>query len=201
MKLYSHTIILKSQHIENITVFQHLFADEQSECFSSLVNLLLVLGYTHFYVCFLIGPSKFRVTLTQNSTPGLHHLRVILFSSMVSWITFARLSWSPFLDSVVVSQLPAGCRTNSLSFHAQMCPAQRDRSVWSLPWAAKCQLLLPAMSIDFWRIFFPNFEPGYIFLKLLFSLTFCALNRVKCFYFSSLSWLNSSTLLLLVWFR
>lgn len=146
------------------------------------------------------GPSKFRVTLTLNSTPSLHHLGVILFLSMASWMTFARLSWSPFLDSVVVSQLPAGAGpTASASMPrcaqpkgiGQFGRSHGQRSVNSF------SLLCLQASGEF---FFSNFEVGYIF-KLLFNLTFCVLNRVKCFYFSSLSWLNSSTLLLLVWFR
>lgn len=78
------------------------------------VTYAWVLWFSHIFMFVSwFGQSKFRVTLTLSSPWGLHHLHVILFSSMASWLTFARalglgLSWSPFLDSAVILQLPAG---------------------------------------------------------------------------------------------
>lgn len=130
-----------------------------------MVSLLLMPEPCGFYkslcLCLGFGQTIFRITPTQRwfakasiacRSSCFHLCRV---GSHLQQLLAFGFSWSPFLDSVVILQLPTGTRHRAAA--SAPCPrfalSQRHRSIWFLLWAAKLQLL-PFISMYFWRIFF-----------------------------------------------
>ena len=162
----------------------------------------------HTFLClfFWFGQSKFRVTLTLSSPWGLHHLHVILFSSMASWLTFARtlglgLSWSPFLDSVVISQLPAGAGPATSASMPRFVQPKDIGQFGSSYGQQSVNSFSPLCLYVSGEFFFPILNLGINFFKLFFNLSFLYVEWGKTILLSSPSWLNPSTLPLLLWYR